>query len=496
MSLRLANIKSRIFRSLAPPRQRPPGCAACNRTRLGIEALEDRCLPSGYSITEITAIGQDYPNGVTGSPNPVSAINSATVTQVTGTAAAAPGAYVWDSVHGLQQIGTVRKEADSAATSMNRAGQVVGISSTTTEIYDRKSGYYYRSYTENGFLWSSSAGMKDLGSNVDPEAINNSGQIAGNPSSGTQGAMLWNGKTWVPLGDLPGGAYSRAFGINDYGQVAGYGQIQNNSEDNPNAFLWTPSSPNSTSGSMINLGTLTSGWDSTAVAINSQGWVTGNAGVPISQPIGDIIGVGHAFLWRPSSANGTTGTMIDLGTLDPKADGGLGQSWGLAINSGGVIVGQSNPTGATSEYQTDAVIWQPGSNGSYSLSDLNSLIPSGSGWALRRADAINDSGDIVAEAANSGFSGLYALLLTPSTTTTALTAATTSTQTQLATTSTARPPIAHSGGTSSAPLLASPPTGGSSIDPSTVSVAMSLSQIPGTLAAAASPVLGFSPAPL
>ena len=119
--------------------------------------------------------------------------------------------------------------------------------------------------------------------------------------------------------------------------------------------------------------------DSTAFAIDNQGWVTGNAAVPLSQPIGDIIGVDHAFLWKPSSANGTTGTMLDLGTLDPNALGGLGQSWGLAINSSGVVVGQSNPTGATSGSETDAVIWQPGSNGSYTITDLNSLIPSGTG---------------------------------------------------------------------------------------------------------------------
>jgi hypothetical protein len=121
--------------------------------------------------------------------------------------------------------------------------------------------------------------------------------------------------------------------------------------------------------------------------------------------------------------------MMDLGTLDPKANGGLGQSWGLAINSSGVVVGQSNPTGATSEYQTDAVVWQPGTNGSYALSDLNSLIPSGTGWTLWRADAINGNGQIVVEATNSSLSGWYALLLTPSTTTTALASSATSAQT-------------------------------------------------------------------
>jgi probable HAF family extracellular repeat protein len=388
-----------------------------------LEALEDRWLLSGYGITQITVIQSAYNATPPSQQHPVSAINNATVTQVAGTAATAPGAYVWDSVHGLQQIGTVNHEANSAASSINNAGQVVGVSSTTTEKYDRRTGHYDSSYTENDFLWTSSAGMTNLGSNVVPEGINNSGQITGNPtviqSTGTE-ALLWNGKTWLQLGVLTGGANSVAFAINDYGQVVGYSQIINNTENVPNAFLWTPSSANGTSGSMINLGSFMSPGDSTAVAINGKGWVTGNAAVPLSQPVGGITGVDHAFLWKPTYANGTSGTMIDLGTLDPKANGGLGQSWGLAINGSGVVVGQSNPTGATSEYQTDAVIWQPGTNGSYTLSDLNSLIPTGTGWTLWRADAINDNGQIVVEATNSSLSGWYALLLTPTTTTAAV----------------------------------------------------------------------------
>jgi probable HAF family extracellular repeat protein len=410
MFYRSANILSRVSRFLPLHRRPAQRRTAPDGTRLAVETLEDRCLPSSYSITEISQIA---PTFTSPSPiqYPVSAINNAALTQVAGTAFAAPGAYFWDSIHGVRQLGTVKNEADSAASSINNAGQVVGISSTTTEKFDKKGGGYYFTYTENGFLWSSSAGMKDLGSNVAPAAINNSGQIAADitSTSGTQGPFLSNGKTWVPLGNLPGGANSDALGINDYGQVVGYSQTNTN-----RAFLWTPSRPNSTSGSMIDLGSFLSGGDSTAVAINRQGWVTGNAAVPLSPPAGGYIGVDHAFLWKPMSSNGTTGTLIDLGTLDPKANGGLGQSWGLAINSGGVVVGESNPTGATSTYQTDAVIWQPGTTGSYTLSDLNNLIPSGTGWTLGRADSINDNGQIVVEATNPSLgTGWYALLLTP-----------------------------------------------------------------------------------
>jgi probable HAF family extracellular repeat protein len=415
MFSRLANVLNRVF-GFPPAHRRGQRRTAPVRRRPAVVALEDRCLLSSYTITEIGASSPYAYSANSNLPSPASGINNASVTQVVGYSASSSHAYLWDGVHGMHDLGTVRKEAQSAAVGINNAGQVVGKSWTTQEIFEKKGQGYYFKTTEDGFLWSSSTGMKDFGDNVFPTGINRSGEVSGSVvASSLDQASLWNGTNWLALGNLPGGVYSDAYGINDYGQVVGYSQINNNTENLPNAFLWTPSSPNSTSGSIINLGSFLSPGDSTAVAINNQGWVTGNAAVPLSQPIGGIIGVDHAFLWKPSSANGTTGTMIDLGTLDPKALGGLGQSWGLAINRSGVVVGLSNPTSATQQDpRTDAVIWQPGSNGTYALSDLNNLIPSGSGWTLFRADAINDSGQIVVEAQNSSLSGLYALLLTPS----------------------------------------------------------------------------------
>jgi probable HAF family extracellular repeat protein len=445
-------------------RRRP----AFRRPRL--EALEDRCLLTSYSITDIGAIVPIY-----GGPAYAgSGINNASIVQVVGQSAAGPGAYVWDSVHGMQQIGTVHNEARSLAFSINNAGQVVGNSWTTTEKYDRKIGFYNYKTTENGFLWSSSAGMKDLGSNVSPVGINNSGEIAGDTGS-PQVASLWNGKNWTQLGILPGGNSSLASGINDFGQVVGW--------SNPNgiesAFLWTPSNPNGTTGSMIDLGT---GY---AAAINGKGQITGQA----------VATNGNAFLWTPSSPNGTSGTMIALGTLDPSANGGNASSWGVALNRSGVVVGASNPSGATSESQTHAVIWQQGTNGGYTLTDLNTVIASGAGWTLRWADAINDSGDIVVEATNSSFSGWYALLLTPSTTAAALAAATISTSTQstgvIPATSTASPQVPSGSNTP----LASPLPGGSSFDPA--AVLASLGSVPPAAAPAGapSPARPASPAP-
>ena len=95
----------------------------------------------------------------------------------------------------------MNKEANSASIGINDSGQVVGTSWTTTVKDPKKSGGYGSPITttvENGFLWTRSDGMSNLGSNVNADYINNSGEIMGLDS-------LWNGKAWTSLGSLPGG---------------------------------------------------------------------------------------------------------------------------------------------------------------------------------------------------------------------------------------------------------------------------------------------------
>jgi len=71
-----------------------------------------------------------------------------------------------------------------------------------------------------------------------------------------------------------------------------------------------------------------------------------------------------------------------------------------AINDHGVIAGQG-PSGA--------VVGTAGH-----LQNLNSLVPSGSGFTLTNAVAINDNGQIVAEGSNNTTGQSQAFLLTPS----------------------------------------------------------------------------------
>jgi probable HAF family extracellular repeat protein len=88
----------------------------------------------------------------------------------------------------------------------------------------------------------------------------------------------------------------------------------------------------------------------------------------------------HACLWDG-------GTPIDLGTLGY-------DSFGLGLNALGQAVGLSYfapVTGPDPALFHAAFVWDP-VNG---MRDLNTLIPSGSGWFLRGAHDINESGCIV-----------------------------------------------------------------------------------------------------
>ncbi len=125
---------------------------------------------------------------------------------------------------------------------------------------------------------------------------------------------------------------------------------------------------------------------------------------------------GHAVLW-------SNGTMTDLGTLGgPQIVGyaspptssvqaflyssgtitDLGvlydSSVAEAINNFGVVVGESGY----------AFIYTGGA-----LQDLNTPIPSGSGWVLTEATGINDKGQIVCNAYSTTTGYTHAFLLNP-----------------------------------------------------------------------------------
>jgi probable HAF family extracellular repeat protein len=289
----------------------------------------------------------------------------------------------------------------SAATAINDYGQVV--------VWPPSPGV---------FLWTPDTANGSTGSFVRitfgdsetafPTGINSNGQIVGvlgSPSE--QRALLWTPTTpnsstgsFVELGYLPGRTdTSWASAINSLGQVVGISRSDRLLPPS-HAFLWTPNTPNGTTGAMVDLGDLPGGNDSSvANAVNSRGQVVGQSSSSMGY---------NAFLWSPTTPNGTTGSMVDLGALPDEFSVSVAND----INAQGYVVGHSGAGPTTS---TRAFLWEPDSPNTSTgkMVDLNSVLEpiSGRNWILYTASAINDGGQIVGTGLLSG--SQRAFLLTP-----------------------------------------------------------------------------------
>ena len=275
--------------------------------------------------------------------------------------------------------------------------------------------------------------------------INAGGQVTGGSSvTSVTGVTALQAFVWTPttpngasgtmhdLGTL-GGRQSVGSVINASGQVAGYfaGFFATTGGATAHAFLWTPTTPNGDNGTVLDLGTF-GGRESYAFGINDSGQVTGRSDTPVDtraflydgtmhdlgalgrfgsfgqginasgQVTGNSFLTGnagqHAILWIPTTPNGTSGVMHDIGTL------GGAYSSGVGINASGQVAGWSYLTGDAAEH---AFLYTSGSG----MVDLNSLIDPLSGWELIYANAINDVGQITGYGTIDGKPRAY--LLTP-----------------------------------------------------------------------------------
>jgi probable HAF family extracellular repeat protein len=313
------------------------------------------------------------------------------------------------SFHAITDLGTLGG-TESFANAINDKGQVVGESRIAGD--QETHGFFY----DHGNLVDLSV-LYNIGSgSYLPTAndINNRRQIAGSISNG-HAALLSKGVT-TDLGTF-GGVFSSALGINDLGQIVGY----YSSPDGLNhAFLYS-------NGNMTGLGPFGAEAISVATAINDSGMIVGEATDSFTVPShaflysngvmtdispfgnsesyaedinnrGQVVGefltaygaAFHAFLY-------SNGVFTDIGSADSP------ESVALAINDRGQAVGTTfvpfedvcfdSDTGEPFpciNYKPHAFLYENGE-----MTDLNTLLQSGSRWELTWALDINNKGQIV-----------------------------------------------------------------------------------------------------
>ena len=267
------------------------------------------------------------------------------------------------------------------ASGINDAGDVVGITSDNqvATLWATGVDVAPASTTPLAIAGGATRGMD----------INLAGQIVGYLADR---AALWTpnggGYTRTDIQSALEGRYgpvlhSVANGINARGQVAG---TYTQSGPVMRCFLWTPSTPNGTSGTVEDLGDLTGvvvgegGARGECIAndINSLGHVAGASTASLSNPP-----VSHAFVWSGSG-------LVDLAPAG-------GASYGTAINDGGQVAGWRITSSSVGGVY-NAAVWTPVGVGAWSVVDLGAPALSGqqSGPNLRsQAMDLNDAGFVV-----------------------------------------------------------------------------------------------------
>lgn len=236
-------------------------------------------------------------------------------------------AFIWDSTHGMRDLGTLGTGHDAAATAINEQGQVIGYSyKDTTTPGGCFLALSFQSVLDMGaFIWDEQHGMRDLGNFggtcTMATALNNHGQVVGSSNvSGDlyQRPFIWENGMLRDLGGSLGGNGAGATRINEKGEVTGSANLPG--DQTFHATLWRGV------GQMTELGSVDNdpwafGW-----AINDKTQVVG-----ISSPASGTFDVSRAFLWED-------GSLVDLNTLIPP-NSPLYLQYAYSINNRGEIAG-------------------------------------------------------------------------------------------------------------------------------------------------------------
>ncbi len=198
-------------------------------------------------------------------------------------------AVIWQGSAFARDLGFMGGGDYSEAWGINDIGDVVGIANTLSMG------------TTRGFLWRNGA-FTDLGSLAGPTGtsaardINNSGLIAGSSNGGI--AVVWRNGVIETLPALSGGTtFNTVTDLNNNGDVVGYGQSPSGTHLDT-AILWR-------AGKAIDLGRFPGGTFSRAYGVNDSGQIVGEGNLVDGGPV-------HALMWTVGTTSSNTAPTVTL----------------------------------------------------------------------------------------------------------------------------------------------------------------------------------------
>ena len=407
--------------------------------RLTLEPLEDRCLLTTYRPTDLGNLSTHSPpddtlvsaaTGINGTGTVVGYSETDDIITLMHTNPHNIHAFTYDQTGGLTNLGTIiagllnqdPTTTASKAFAINSSGQVVGSIGVMNEkpingglqwvsVYEAKQAFFY----------DPQRGMVILLNSFDPVdypvteayAINDSGEVVGRAqirlsqqcSSGSQSfmvnfrAVIWNppGQAPTPIPPLDTGYESHAYAVDPLGNVFGDSSDGSNPTGNicapPRAFSWAP---NATSSMGLNQ-FFSSSNESRVYGANAAGLMVGFYGT--HDP-------GNAFIMRSSDYGWSQLQTPETSDYYDVA---------YAISDRGVVVGAVWSAPGLSP--DEGFVWVPYTDNSIDgpspVTDLNTQLPSGSGWHIQSANAINHSGWIAGQGLNP-LGHAHAVVLIPS----------------------------------------------------------------------------------